>query len=77
MYLFIQRFPVTHPDTPAFVYSNRIIDNKTLRLITESSDYSPTKDDKLDNSLRGNAAAYSLLYFGKVLHVYTSYTMGT
>jgi hypothetical protein len=64
MHLFIQRFPVSHPDTPAFVCSNRIIDNKTLRLITESSDYSPTKDDKLDNSLRGNAAA--LLYFGKV-----------
>ncbi|XP_021809580.1 exocyst complex component SEC5A-like [Prunus avium] len=37
-----------------------IIDNKTLRLITESSDYSPTKDDKLDNNLREK-----LLYFSE------------
>ncbi|XP_048442489.1 exocyst complex component SEC5A isoform X2 [Pyrus x bretschneideri] len=29
-----------------------IIDNKTLRLITESSDHSPSKNDKLDNNLR-------------------------
>ncbi|KAL6125479.1 hypothetical protein ACLB2K_073536 [Fragaria x ananassa] len=39
---------------------NSIIDNKTLRLITESSDYSPTKDDKLDNTLREK-----LLYFSE------------
>lgn len=46
----------------AFVFSGRIIDNKTLRLITESSDYSPSKDDKLDNNLRGNVT-FSLLLF--------------
>ncbi|RXH93157.1 hypothetical protein DVH24_013733 [Malus domestica] len=37
-----------------------IIDNKTLRLITESSDHSPSKGDKLDNNLREK-----LLYFSE------------
>jgi hypothetical protein len=33
---------------------DRIIDNRTLKLITESSDSSPKTDKELDSSLRGN-----------------------
>ncbi|XP_061996218.1 exocyst complex component SEC5A-like [Rosa rugosa] len=43
-----------------------IIDNKTLRLITESSDYSPTKDDKLDNTLREKLLYFSEKFEAKV-----------
>lgn len=45
-----------HSSEPPFCCADRIIDNKTLRLITEASVSSPSKHDReqLDNNLRGN-----------------------